>query len=79
MSENNNHLIAALNACIEDLVAKAIEKQLTKHIDDYIATSPTFESRVLYITDLDTKADKFDESVKEVVRNMTFSIEVARY
>ena len=77
MSENNNHLIAALNACIEDLVRAAIEKELTKHVGEYIATSAAFESRVLEITEFDK--DNTDNNIKEVVRNMEFTIEVGRY
>lgn len=107
MNETNNHLIAALNACIEDLVAKAIEKQLNdncildKTLDEYIRHSSYFNDRVIDIVDtdrefensevlkrrvesiIDAKADDtsraFQESVREVVRNMEFTIEVGTY
>lgn len=77
MNENNNPLLVALNACIEDLVAKAIEKQLTRHIDDYVAHSQSFEQRVEEIASVDQ--NDVDANIREVVRNMTFNVEVGRY
>ena len=94
MNENNNHLIEALNTCIEDLVKQAIDntvatsveaamteflsRSLHKHLDDYIASRTAFTERVQQVI-YDDRADKFDDNVKEVVRNMTFTVEVSRY